>query len=341
VGLLSTRLARGLESLVAGAVPPTTSDSPSAAVAVGGRTFVGITGLNTVEWACADFATALSGCVSVGVHTTSTTAVVQHIVANSGMAVLMLHGGKLTAQGNGGSWSLQSLLTSESALASLQHIVVLDLAVGEIVAALCASAVPCTHTPGSAALLLPHRDGLIRIHSALEWAGGAVDHVSLRNPDSLPIGGRSELVTLLYTSGSSGPPKGVMVTAESFVNDISQKSFVEPLVTASYIPLSHSSDRLKMWEFLMNGGRVGFAYFPAVNWLSHELDKKAAMVQTTSAAADLMVLFTQVLPRLLAKALLCFLGPHHTTTSQCAHTPTSLSSSCHHHVTILSSSPPS
>jgi hypothetical protein len=38
---------------------------------------------------------------------------------------------------------------------------------------------------------------------------------------------------------------------------------VQPLVTASYIPLSHSSDRMKLWEFMLNGGRVGFAFFPA------------------------------------------------------------------------------
>jgi hypothetical protein len=30
----------------------------------------------------------------------------------------------------------------------------------------------------------------------------------------------------------------------------------QPLVTASYIPLSHSSDRMKLWEFMLNGGGV-------------------------------------------------------------------------------------
>ena len=89
-------------------------------------------------------------------------------------------------------------------------------------------------------------------------------------------------------------PQGVMVTAASFVSDINQKSFVEPLVTVSYIPLSHSSDRMKLWEFMLNGGRVGFAYFPATNWLSHEVDKKAAMVHTVSSSDDLTVLFAQV-----------------------------------------------
>ena len=62
-----------------------------------------------------------------------------------------------------------------------------------------------------------------------------------------------------------GKPKGVLVSRKSFYKDISQRVFVEPLITASYIPLSHSSDRMKMWEFLGNGGRVGFAYYGAVN----------------------------------------------------------------------------
>ena len=77
----------------------------------------------------------------------------------------------------------------------------------------------------------------------------------LEAPDEQPEGGCDGLVTLLFTSGSNGPPKGVCVSAKAFYADISERAYIEPHVTASYIPLSHSSDRMKLWEFLINGGR--------------------------------------------------------------------------------------
>lgn len=83
----------------------------------------------------------------------------------------------------------------------------------------------------------------------------------LEPPEQQPAAGREGIFTILFTSGSVGRPKGVVVSAASFFNDICSRNYVEPLVTVSYIPLSHSSDRLKMWEFLGNGGRVGFAHY--------------------------------------------------------------------------------
>ena len=34
-----------------------------------------------------------------------------------------------------------------------------------------------------------------------------------------------------------------------------------------------------MWEFLGNGGRVGFAFYNPTNWLEHETSKKAEIVR--------------------------------------------------------------
>ena len=69
---------------------------------------------------------------------------------------------------------------------------------------------------------------------------------------------------------------------QGFINDVSEKNFMAPLVTCSYIPLSHSSDRLKLWEFLGNGGRVGFVFYAAHNWSAHETSKKDGMLRGNS-----------------------------------------------------------
>jgi long-subunit acyl-CoA synthetase (AMP-forming) len=75
-----------------------------------------------------------------------------------------------------------------------------------------------------------------------------ISQLELEPPEKQPADGRSSIFTILFTSGSTGQPKGVVVSAAGFFNDISSRNYVEPLVTVSYIPLSHSSDRLKMWE---------------------------------------------------------------------------------------------
>ena len=106
----------------------------------------------------------------------------------------------------------------------------------------------------------------------------------LLDPDLLPRGGSASLFTLLYTSGSSGRAKGVKVTAESFSSF--PMSTASPLVTASFIPLSHSSDRFRLWEFVVNGGRVGMCHYDHNNWLAHEKQKKSSLVRADSGSSN-------------------------------------------------------
>lgn len=108
----------------------------------------------------------------------------------------------------------------------------------------------------------------------------------------------NEELTVLYTSGSSGLPKGVVVTSKTFLSDISQAIYTIPLVTCSYIPLSHSSDRMKLWNFLANGGRVGFVTYDPDNWNEHENSKKSGLVgnfvRHERSSPDIVSLFHQI-----------------------------------------------
>ncbi len=102
-----------------------------------------------------------------------------------------------------------------------------------------------------------------------------------------------DVTTMLFTSGSSGPPKAVAVSCNAFVYDITgckpEAEAVTRGLTVSYIPLSHSSDRYKVWQHVAFGGRVGFAAFGAEQWEWREKDK-----ESQPGASPVEMLFRQI-----------------------------------------------
>ena len=83
------------------------------------------------------------------------------------------------------------------------------------------------------------------------------------------------------------------VGVDAFVEDvtglISEGHAATSGLTVSYIPLSHSSDRYKVWQHLMYGGRVAFASFGAEQWEWREKDK-----ETNPTASPVAALFQAV-----------------------------------------------
>lgn len=52
-----------------------------------------------------------------------------------------------------------------------------------------------------------------------------------------------------------------MVSQEIWKKTTTSTDFNYPIVAASYIPFSHSSDRLKTWWTILSGGRIGFVAY--------------------------------------------------------------------------------
>ncbi|XP_065858677.1 long chain acyl-CoA synthetase 4-like [Euphorbia lathyris] len=83
----------------------------------------------------------------------------------------------------------------------------------------------------------------------------------------LPVKTKSDICTIMYTSGTTGDPKGVLVSNESIVSLIAGvnrllESVNEALsakdVFLSYLPLAHIFDRVIEELFISHGASIGF-----------------------------------------------------------------------------------
>ena len=72
----------------------------------------------------------------------------------------------------------------------------------------------------------------------------------------------SDLASLIYTSGTSGRPKGVMLTHANFVSNVLSLASVVPYdetdIHLSFLPLSHVLERTGSFLFLYTGGTIAF-----------------------------------------------------------------------------------
>ncbi len=182
---------------------------------------VAIHGENRAEWVIADLAVQGIGAISVGVYPTSPAAEVEYLLAHSEAVVLVAEDEE----------QLDKALAVRERLPALRKIVLID--------------------PRNVRAL---DDPMVMTWDAFEAAGELDDYA--RAVDALDA---RETAVIVYTSGTTGPPKGAMLThanlawaADAFRGALGTGPDDEVL---SYLPLCHVAERLGS---LINGLGSGY-----------------------------------------------------------------------------------
>ncbi len=183
---------------------------------------------NRPEWAFSDYGCLCTGVLSVPIYATLTAPQVAYILNDSGAKVLFVS-------------DVEQMEKAQAAVDETDHevtIIVFD-------------------APGA----LP--EGVVRWATFLEEGRRRV----ARWPEGeLRRRGRShepdQTATLLYTSGTTGEPKGVMLTHNNIASNVLACSIALPIGpednTASFLPLSHILQRMVDYLFFHVGCRIAY-----------------------------------------------------------------------------------
>src|SRR5712691_4218564 len=184
---------------------------------------------NRPDWSIADLAILSLGAINVPIYTTQAVDQVRYILSDSGARLLFISNRKLFKH-------------AQQALGGLDYLETLIFFDAEAAAGL---------------------EGAITLES-LEKRGAEQLHNSPAAFNTYPKTIRADdLATINYTSGTTGEPKGVMLTHNNFISDVLAITDGLPIgssdVALSVLPLSHIFERTGFYVFCYNGVSVYYA----------------------------------------------------------------------------------
>ena len=184
------------------------------------------------EWLSIDLAILAAGAVSVPVYPTLAAAQVRYILQESAAAIAVVST----------RLQLEKIQAIRHQLPALQAIVLMD-------------ATAAGNTPTVLSLAEVTERGHARMVG--EWG------VAKQFRDVARAIRQDQLATIVYTSGTTGEPKGVMLTHGALVSNVFAAGQVfglsESDVSLSFLPLSHTFERVVSWIYLVSGVHVVFA----------------------------------------------------------------------------------
>jgi long-chain acyl-CoA synthetase len=190
---------------------------------------VAILSENRPEWTMADFGILTAAAVSVPVYPTLLGWQIVHIINDSGSVAVVVS----TEE------QMQKVLDIKPTCPSIQNIIVCD---------------PPVVVPEGVLTF----DQVIDFGKKEEEANGRARFDELRNTP-----GSNDLATLVYTSGTTGNPKGAMLTHGNITSNVVAVMKVLQLepgwVALSILPLSHILERTADYGYLYKGATIAYA----------------------------------------------------------------------------------
>jgi len=194
---------------------------------------VGIYAINRPEWVLTDYGCCAYGLVSVPLYDTLGLEAINHILDQTEMTVIVTSKQKAP-----------SLFNPAIHLRHVKHIIVMD------------DAVPDAVREGAA-----QTNVQVLTLAELERAGE-------QNPVEPSPGELDDVATIMYTSGTTGLPKGAMITSRNLLADAAGVDWLGSRglclhlqkgdIHISYLPLAHVMERMIMTYSLGAGTSVGF-----------------------------------------------------------------------------------
>ena len=200
------------------------------ALGLGKGSRIAVLAENSPEWLFTDIAAMSIGGASVGVYPTELSENIRYLVEHSGASVLVLDTPEQLAKTD--AWRKE--------IPSLKKVVIIK----------------------------PHSDTELD-DSVITWKelldSGAGDYEE--EPGKVEKEARSQkldqLAMLVYTSGTTGPPKGAMYSHSNLIYEASAVSHIlnmDDLTTISFLPMSHIAEKLQgQLIAILLGGTVNFA----------------------------------------------------------------------------------
>jgi long-chain acyl-CoA synthetase len=191
---------------------------------------------NRPEWLLADLACLACGLVDIPIYATSPAADVEELLRRCGAKALFLSDAE--------QW--RKVAAVRERLPALRHVIAFDPAASDVTIAFAALASDGDAAPDAMLATLAAADEVKRRLAALR---------------------RSDVATILYTSGTTGAPKGVMLTHGNLLancrSTLDHVALGPDDLTLSFLPLSHSFERTAgHYALLMAGGAIAYASSP-------------------------------------------------------------------------------
>jgi long-chain acyl-CoA synthetase len=191
---------------------------------------VALLSASRAEWVQADFAIFSAGCVTVPVYPTYPPDLISYVVNDSGAKTIIVED----------SAQLAKVLQARDKMPALQQIVVI------------------------AGYDAPQPPKMVMTWESLRRLGRESDaaHKSTL-ADRVASTRPTDLATIVYTSGTTGPPKGVMQTHGNHVAAVTASKQATPVqegwVHLLFLPLAHSFARLESFLGVTHGLTTAFA----------------------------------------------------------------------------------